>query len=75
MPSPDPNCYHWRRLACAIVERAVRDAKSADAGRATEARAWLASEALDFLDALDIPAERVARWVAELAPVAQLALW
>lgn len=70
----DSTCYHWRRLACAIVERACRDAKSADAGRATEARAWLESEAGDLLDALDIPPSRVARWVAELTPVAQLAL-
>ena len=64
----------YRRLACAIVERATRDASSATPSVALEARAWLAGDAEDFLDALDLPAERVVRWVAELEPVAQLAL-
>ena len=64
----------YRRLACAIIERAVRDAKSGNAALAVESRAWLESEAADLLDALDLDAGRVAGWVAGLTPVAQLAL-
>ena len=70
----DPTRYHWRRLACAIIARAVRDAKSANAALAFEARLWLASEAGDILDALGIPPSRVARWVAGLEPLLQLSL-
>ena len=71
----DPTAYHWRRLACAIIRRAVKDAKSADASRAIEARSWLATEACDLLDYLDVDAGRVSDWVAGLPGVAQLALW
>ena len=70
----DPTDYHWRQLCCTIIARAVKDAESANPGRAVEAREWLQSGAADLLDALDIPPSRVARWVRELTPVAQLSL-
>ena len=68
----EATAYHFRRLAAAIVARAVRDAKSANDSRAIEARSWLVAEAGDLLDALDIPQERLADWVAGLPVVAQL---
>ena len=72
--SDDLAVYVYRRLACAIVERAVRDAKSANPALAVEARSWLASDAVDILDALNILPSRVRRWVGGLEPVAQLSL-
>ena len=71
--SDDVAAYVYRRLAAAVIRRAVLDAKRQDE-RAIEARAWLAGDAGDFLDALDILPERVARWVRELTPPAQLSL-
>ena len=66
-------CY--KRLACAVVARACRDARSANAARAVEARQWLAGAGGgDLLDALDLDLGAVARWVRELTPVAQMAL-
>jgi hypothetical protein len=66
---------NWRRLAAAIVKRAVLDARSGN-GAAAEARRWLASDprAGCLLDAMDISQERVTAWVSELPPVAQSAL-
>jgi len=65
--------YH--RLACAIVARAVRDAKSANPSLAIEARQWLAGgDGADILDALDLDQGAGSRWVQELTPVAQMSL-
>ena len=65
--------YH--QLACAIVARAVRDARSTVPSLAIEARGWLTGAGGgDLLDALDVDAGRVRRWVQELTPVAQMSL-
>jgi len=75
MGTCDPVVAAYKRLACAILARAVRDAKSGN-GHSTEARRWLAGDpwAGDLFDYLDIPPERVARWAVGLEPLAQLAL-
>lgn len=56
-----------RRLAAAIVLRAVRDAqKTTNPNRAAGARRWLKEESAALADALDIPPEHVAAWVDRL---------
>ncbi len=66
--------YQYRKLACDIIERAVKDAESANPALAVEARSWLATGAVDLLDGLGICPDLVARWVGGLEPVAQLSL-
>lgn len=74
-PTARFNYHPHRRLAAAIILRAIRDARSGN-GHAAEARRWLASDPLaaDLLDALDIRRERVTAWVEGLGPVLQPAL-
>jgi len=62
----DPILLAYRRLACAILARAGRDAAGDDPETASEARHWLAGEGAILAEWLDIPPERVARWVAGL---------
>jgi hypothetical protein len=60
-----------RRLAAAIVARAVRDARDGN-GQAAEARRWLRSEyARNLLDGLDIHPDRASRWLSNLDPAMQ----
>jgi hypothetical protein len=65
----------YRRLACAIVARAVRDAQAGN-GSSAEARRWLVADPLaGFLfDSLGYDRQRVRRWVLELEPLEQPAL-
>jgi hypothetical protein len=64
-----------RRLAAAIVLRAVRDARSSN-GYAAEARRWLLSDPLaaDLLDYLDLGQSKLTAWVEGLEPLRQPAL-
>ena len=71
----EATAYHYRRLACAVVARATKDARSANAALAIEARQWLAGAGGgDLLDALDVDLGAVSGWVGGLEPVAQLSL-
>jgi len=60
----------YRRLACAILARAVRDAQGGN-GHSAEARRWLAGEGAILAERLDIPPERITRWAGGLEPLAQ----
>ena len=73
--TPDAQVLAYRRLAAAILRRAVLDAQSSN-GRAAAARRWLLSEpwAGDLLDSLGLDKRRVLVWVGELPEVAQPAL-
>ena len=73
--TPDAQALAYRRLACAILRRAVFDARSGN-GHASEARHWLRFHpwAGDLLDALDLDRERVTAWVGDLEPLQQLSL-
>ena len=73
MTTCDPSLVAYRRLACAILARAVRDAKSGN-GHSAEARHWLAGEGADLAEQLDIAPSRVAAWVDGLYTLAQPAL-
>ncbi len=67
-----------RRLLAALLLQAVRDAQEAnDPALAAPARRWLASEGAAWAMWLDIPPERVQRWVAGLPalPYEQMTLW
>jgi hypothetical protein len=72
---PDVEVVLYRRLACAILARAVLDAQSGN-GHAAEARLWLEHGPLaDFLlDGLGYDREKVRQWVQGLEPVEQPAL-
>lgn len=70
----DPETRAYRRLACAIVARAARDAKSDNPALAHPARAWLADEGACLAEALDIPSRRVREWVDGLDPMRQATL-
>jgi hypothetical protein len=64
----------WRRLAAAVILRAVHDAEAGN-GEAAEARAWLRSgECAAMLDALDIDVGRAGAWVRSQGPVMQMEL-
>jgi hypothetical protein len=67
--------FAYRRLACAILYRAVLDARSGN-GQAAWARRWLARDpwAGDLLDALGYDRRVVRQWVQELKPLEQPAL-
>jgi hypothetical protein len=66
----DEGCAE-RRLAAAILKRAVLDARSSN-GRAAHARRWLVGDDAGLLfDALGLHPDRVAGWLEELAPAAQ----
>lgn len=71
----DPTAHQWRRLAAAVLRRAVLDARS-DNGTAAEARRWLPGDpfCLYLLDAVDLDRQTVAAWVSELPELAQPAL-
>ena len=70
----DPTGYHWRRLACAVIVQAAKDAQSGN-GTATEARASLRGEWCGFLlDSVNLDRGAVAAWVDGLPAVAQPAL-
>lgn len=51
-------------LALAIVYGAVRDLKSKNPARASEARTWLQSVGLSWCQILGIPDEQLAHWAA-----------
>ena len=56
-----------RRLAAALLLRAVKDAQADDPELAAEARRWLSSQGVLLVElALDIHRERLARWVDRL---------
>jgi hypothetical protein len=69
----DAQVWAYRRLAVAILRRAVLDAQSSN-GRAAAARWWLLSDpwAGDLLDGLGLDKRRVLAWVGELEPLQQL---
>lgn len=75
MMFPDIEALVYRRLACAILARAVFDARSGN-GSSAEARLWLMCDPLAgfLLDSLGYDRQRVRRWVEGLEPVAQPAL-
>lgn len=73
MTTCNPSLVAYRRLACAILVRAARDARSGN-GCASEARDWLAGEGADLAEQLDIAPSRVAAWVDDLRTLAQPAL-
>ncbi len=67
-----------RKLVAAILLRAVRDALDCgDPDVAAPAQRWLASEGVVLAEALDIPPERVTKWLAGLPglPYEQLPLF
>ena len=56
-----------RRLAAALLLRAVKDAQADDPELAAEARRWLSRQGVLLVElALDIHRERLARWVDRL---------
>jgi hypothetical protein len=61
-----------RRIAAAVLERAVRDAQAGD----PLARRWLerSPEAGALLDAVGLHRDRARRWIEELDPPPQAAL-
>jgi hypothetical protein len=69
----DAQVWAYRRLAVAILRRAVLDAQSSN-GRAAAARRWLLSDpwAGDLLEGLGLDKRRVLAWVGELEPLQQL---
>lgn len=70
----DPN----RRLAAAILLRAVKDARSDDAALAAEARRWLIGRGTFWAElALGISQERLMCWVEQLSalPYEQLTMF
>ena len=69
----DAQALAYRRLAAAIIRRAVLDARSGN-GRAASARRWLVSSpwCTDLLDALDIDRGAALAWVRELPNLVQL---
>jgi hypothetical protein len=70
----DPN----RRLAAALLLRAVQDAQANDPALAAEARRWLAGPGAVWAElALDISRERLALWMDQLPtlPYEQLTLF
>ncbi len=59
----DPN----RRLAAALLLRAMKDAQADDPELAAEARRWLIGQGVFWVElALNIRQERLARWVDQL---------
>ncbi len=59
----DPN----RRLAAALLLRAMKDAQADDPELAAEARRWLIGQGVFWFElALDIRRERLARWLDQL---------
>ncbi len=65
------NTYPERRLAAAILKRAVKDARDGN-GHSAEARRWLQSERAGvMMDALGIHSDRAAAFIDELEPVNQ----
>ena len=67
-----------RRLAAALLLRAVKDAQSDDAVLASEARRWLAGQGTFWAElALGIPREQLVGWVDRLSalPYEQLTLF
>lgn len=73
--SPDVEALIYRRLAAAILARALLDARSGN-GHSAEARAWLERDPLagDLLAGLGYDREKVCRWVQRLEPLEQPAL-
>jgi hypothetical protein len=66
----------YRRLWAAVILQAVLEARDAGPIFAAPARRWLAGEGAVRIELLDIPSERVVRWVEKLPdlPWEQLAL-
>lgn len=67
---------NWRRLAAAVLVRAILDALDADPALAAPARRWLATEGVVWAEWLGLSPGRLAHWLAELPalPWEQLAL-
>jgi hypothetical protein len=57
---------NWRRLAAAVLVRAVLDALDEDSTLAAPARRWLATQGMVWAGWLGLSTERLARWLAEL---------
>jgi len=72
-----PICNPHRRLLAAILLRAARDAACEDPETAAPARRWLWDAGAHWAELLDIPSERVWRWVTDLPdlPYEQMTLW
>jgi hypothetical protein len=56
----------YRRLLAATLLRAAKDAQDADPSIAVPARRWLQSEGPAWVEWLDLPPERVDRWLNDL---------
>jgi hypothetical protein len=67
----DAETLAYRRLAGAILEQAIRDARSSCPEMAARARRWLISSpwAGDLMDALGVDRGAVADWVSNMDPV------
>jgi hypothetical protein len=67
----DAETLAYRRLAGAILEQAIQDARSSCPKMAAEARHWLISSpwAGDLMDALGVDRGAVADWVSNMEPV------
>jgi hypothetical protein len=57
---------NWRRLAAAMLMRAVRDAQDEDPALAGPARRWLAEDGAAWAQMLDLSPERVSGWLNRL---------
>jgi hypothetical protein len=66
-----------RRLAFAILLRAVKDAQASDPVLADEARCWLTSSqmCINLLEMLEIDVGLMRRWINSLEPLRQPALF
>jgi hypothetical protein len=57
---------NWRRLAAAMLVRAVRDAQDEDPALAGPARRWLAKEGVAWAQMLDLSPEHMSGWLSRL---------
>ena len=65
----DPALSGWRRLGCAVILQAHRDAQDRHGPQAADARAFLAGSGAAWLAAaLDLPPEGPAQAVGSLPP-------
>ena len=66
-----------RQLLVKVLLQAVEDAWSGDPELAAQARRWLRGAGAHWAELLDIPPERVRRWVTDLPalPYEQMTLW
>ncbi|HIQ01297.1 MAG TPA: hypothetical protein EYH30_04075 [Anaerolineales bacterium] len=66
-----------RQLLAKVLLQALEDARSGDPELAAQARRWLRTTGAHWAELLDIPPERVRRWVTGLPapPYEQMTVW